>query len=76
MISFFLSCVALLLGAVVYYFLIRLAWIKQFYTVILMRSPVIYSRLPTLKEALWLKFWIWDESYFLPNPEYLRRDGE
>ena len=59
------------------YFLIRLFWIKRFQMVVLLRSPHIYMYMPSLKEMMWKRFWLWDENKFLPdnvNPSDLREE--
>jgi hypothetical protein len=56
------------------YFLVRLNWVKQFQTVILMRSPGVYMHLPNWRVMMFHKFWIWEDTYFLPDPDSLRRE--
>ena len=63
-----------ILPLTIFYFLIRLNWLKQLQTTILLRSPMIYMSLPPLKYMLFRKWWVWDNSYFLPNPEDLMRE--
>jgi len=63
-----------ILPLTIFYFLIRLNWLKQLQTTILLRSPMIYMALPPLKYMLFRKWWVWDNSYFLPNPEDLMRE--
>ena len=63
-----------LLPLLALYFLIRLNWIKQLQMVILLRSPVIYISLPPLKTMMFGKWWVWNDTYFLPNPEDLRSE--
>ena len=60
-----------LIGLVLYvissYFLIRLFWIKRFQSVVLLRSPRIFIHMPTLKEMMWKRWWVWTEDSFLPD---------
>ena len=57
------------------YFLARLFWLKHFQMVVLLRSPHIYMKMPPLKYMMWKKFWVWEDTVFLPNPEELTNDG-
>ena len=60
--------------AIICYFIVRLNWLKRFQQTILLRSPVIYMSLPTLKYMMWNKFWVWEDTVFLPHPEDLRHE--
>lgn len=66
--------IGLTLSSVIAYFLIRLYWIKMFQTTILMRSPPAYMALPNWKVMMWKKFWVWEDTDFLPDPDCLRRE--
>jgi hypothetical protein len=63
-----------LLSSLIAYFLIRLYWIKQFQLVVLVRSNVMYMALPHWRYMMWKRWWVWDDIYFLPNPEDLRHE--
>ena len=67
----FLGEVSLVVTA---YFLIRLNWVKNFQTTVLMRSPAIYMHLPKWKVMLFHKWWVWEDTVFLPDPDSLRRE--
>lgn len=71
---FFTFLLGVALCTAVGYFLVRLNWVKQFQTVVLMRSPAVYMHLPNLKTMMWKQFWVWDDSVFLPDPDMLRRE--
>lgn len=64
----------LIAWAIINYFSIRLFWLKRFQQTILLRSPMIYMSLPSLKHMMWEKFWVWEDTTFLPHPEDLVRE--
>lgn len=56
------------------YFLIRLHWVKNFSTTVMMRSNIMYMALPSFRYMMWTKCFCWNDIEFLPNPEDLRRE--
>lgn len=71
----FLSFMGLaLMLALVAYFAVRLMWVKNFQTTVLLRSPAVYMHLPNWKVMMFKKFWIWEDTVFLPDPDMLRKE--
>lgn len=66
--------IGITLSSVIAYFFIRLYWLKMFQTTIMMRSPPAYMALPPLKTMMWKRFWVWEDTEFLPDPDCLRRE--
>lgn len=56
------------------YALIRLQWVKNFSTTVMMRSNIMYMALPSFSHMMFRKFWVWNDIEFLPNPEDLRSE--
>lgn len=69
-----LLALGILLLVLIDYFLIRLQWVKKFQTTVMMRSPAVYMHLPNWKVMVFKKFWIWEDTVFLPDPDMLRRE--
>jgi hypothetical protein len=59
---------------IIAYGLVRLHWVKNFTTTIMMRSNIMYMALPSFRYMMFTKFWVWNDIEFLPNPEDLRRE--
>lgn len=71
----FLSFMGLvLILALVAYFAVRLMWVKNFQTTVLLRSPAVYMHLPNWKVMMFKKFWVWEDTVFLPDPDMLRNE--
>lgn len=71
---FALIALTLLYSTLAAYFLVRLHWVKNFTTTVMMRSNIMYMALPSFNHMMWRHCLTWNDINFLPNPEDLRRE--